>query len=115
MCAVDLHRLVCLLCCAPAELREEAHIQALDAQRRGTLTFEFEGVEQQLEVHVFLATQYTGMFMECVSIRALGRFLPSSRSLLVAGEPTETEEMRPQWFAENFIPFDKMWKVCVSA
>jgi len=25
------------------------------------------------------------------------------------GEPAETEEMRPQWFAENAIPYDTMW------
>lgn len=25
------------------------------------------------------------------------------------GEPTETEEMRPRWFALNDIPYDKMW------
>lgn len=25
------------------------------------------------------------------------------------GRPTETEEMRPQWFSEQAIPFDTMW------
>ena len=25
------------------------------------------------------------------------------------GEPRETEEMRPQWFAESSVPFDDMW------
>jgi ADP-ribose pyrophosphatase YjhB (NUDIX family) len=25
------------------------------------------------------------------------------------GEPTETEEMRPQWFATSKIPYDEMW------
>lgn len=25
------------------------------------------------------------------------------------GEPTESEEMKPQWFSKNEIPFDKMW------
>ncbi|MCF7815950.1 MAG: 8-oxo-dGTP diphosphatase [Candidatus Pacebacteria bacterium] len=25
------------------------------------------------------------------------------------GEPAETEEMRPEWFAFNMIPYDKMW------
>jgi mutator protein MutT len=26
-----------------------------------------------------------------------------------AGEPLETEEMRPQWFDVNTIPYDQMW------
>lgn len=26
-----------------------------------------------------------------------------------SGDPRETEEMRPQWFALNAIPFDSMW------
>lgn len=26
-----------------------------------------------------------------------------------SGEPTESEEMRPQWFKEDQIPFDLMW------
>ncbi|HEX7963626.1 MAG TPA: 8-oxo-dGTP diphosphatase [Candidatus Saccharimonadales bacterium] len=25
------------------------------------------------------------------------------------GEPHETEEMRPQWFPENALPYDEMW------
>lgn len=25
------------------------------------------------------------------------------------GEPHETDEMRPQWFAEDAIPYDQMW------
>jgi mutator protein MutT len=25
------------------------------------------------------------------------------------GEPSESEEMRPQWFAETALPYDQMW------
>jgi len=25
------------------------------------------------------------------------------------GEPTETEEMRPEWFSKDALPFNKMW------
>ena len=25
------------------------------------------------------------------------------------GEPTETEEMKPEWFVLNKIPYEKMW------
>lgn len=27
-----------------------------------------------------------------------------------AGEPHETEEMAPQWFSQNAIPYDNMWE-----
>ncbi len=26
------------------------------------------------------------------------------------GEPTESEEMRPEWYSKDAIPFDKMWE-----
>jgi mutator protein MutT len=26
------------------------------------------------------------------------------------GQPTETEEMAPQWYAQDAIPYDKMWQ-----
>ncbi len=30
-------------------------------------------------------------------------------ALLIAGEIVETEEMRPQWYEQDSIPYDKMW------
>ena len=50
----------------------------------GHIVFEFEGHEELLEVHVFRATEYVGC-------------------------PTETEEMTPQWYPEDGIPFEGMW------
>lgn len=66
------------------ELAEEAGIEIQNPMRRGVLTFAFEGNPIALEVHVYGATQFRGA-------------------------PQETEEMRPQWFAKNAIPFDEMW------
>jgi hypothetical protein len=53
-------------------------------EKRGVLDFEFQGNSEILEVHVFHAQNFTGM-------------------------PMETNEMRPQWFEIDHIPYDKMW------
>lgn len=66
------------------ELSEEVGILAGTMTFRGILEFEFENDPKTLEVHVFHVADFTG-------------------------EPTETEEMRPQWFAIDGIPFDSMW------
>lgn len=66
------------------ELKEEAGIELGDSAKRGVLTFEFEGNPVPLEVHVFSASDFEG-------------------------EPTETEEMKPQWFRKNALPFNTMW------
>jgi hypothetical protein len=34
-----------------------------------------------------------------------------SSHYLESGVPIETEEMLPQWFDVDHIPFEKMWKV----
>ena len=69
---------------ARREMLEESGVAVLDVSYRGHIIFEFAGVEQLLEVHVFYATQYSGV-------------------------PTESEEMRPQWFDESDVPFQDMW------
>lgn len=69
---------------AMRELQEETGIVPKDLRKRGILTFEFEGNPELLEVHVFGVSEFEG-------------------------EPAETEEMRPQWFSINEIPFDQMW------
>lgn len=70
---------------ARREFYEEAGITIGDLHEQGLLEFEFEGSDELLEVHVFKASDYTG-------------------------EPTESEEMKPQWFDISEIPFDKMWQ-----
>lgn len=66
------------------EIREEAGIEVDDLEKVGMIDFEFMGDPEILEVHVF-------------------------RSTLFSGDPTETEEMRPQWFSVDGIPFVNMW------
>ncbi|MCK5321440.1 8-oxo-dGTP diphosphatase [Candidatus Pacearchaeota archaeon] len=70
---------------ARRELFEEAGILAGELEKVGLINFRFtEEVEETLEIH----------------------FL---RALKVYGMPRETEEMRPEWFNINSIPYDKMW------
>lgn len=69
---------------AKRELEEECGIVASRVERRGLLTFEFEGSSEVLEVYVLRASRYRGA-------------------------PVESTEMRPQWFRYNEIPFDHMW------
>jgi mutator protein MutT len=66
------------------EMKEEVGITPLDLEERGVLNFEFENDPKILEVHIFSVTQFSG-------------------------KPTESEEMRPQWFTTDKIPFEQMW------
>eukprot|EP00054_Salpingoeca_dolichothecata_P022190 m.144576 g.144576 ORF g.144576 m.144576 type:complete len:160 (-) comp24256_c1_seq1:119-598(-) len=70
---------------AQRELKEEANIEMLDPTNIGLLLFEFKGDPKWLEVHVFRCTKYSGTI-------------------------TESEEMKPQWFSKDNIPFASMWK-----
>lgn len=69
---------------ARRELEEECGVIAREMERRGFITFEFEGAPDLLEVYVLGVSHYQG-------------------------EPRETEEMRPQWFLHEEIPFIAMW------
>jgi 8-oxo-dGTP diphosphatase/2-hydroxy-dATP diphosphatase len=69
---------------AKRELREESGIEAVAMQEVGVLDFSFQNDPKILEVHIFKVTEFTGA-------------------------PAESEEMRPQWFAFDKIPFDGMW------
>ncbi|KAL3876432.1 hypothetical protein ACJMK2_034281 [Sinanodonta woodiana] len=66
------------------ELKEESGLEAKNLQEVGLLKFEFVGDPQILEVHVFTSSEYEG-------------------------QPTESSEMKPQWYDIDSIPFDKMW------
>lgn len=65
------------------EVLEEAGIKVADIEKIGHIDFEFLGDPVALEVSIFKA----------------GSFF---------GEPTESDEMRPQWFHKDEIPFDQM-------
>ncbi|KAG2193696.1 hypothetical protein INT46_000133 [Mucor plumbeus] len=69
---------------ARRELLEEAEIEAIDLERVGMLMFTFEKDLVGLETHIFVTTSYKG-------------------------SPQETEEMRPEWYTFDQIPFDQMW------
>lgn len=69
---------------AKRELLEECGLDAHVLEKRGVLRFEFATSPEALEVHVFGVVKY-------------------------AGEPVETEEMKPHWFKLTDIPYGKMW------
>lgn len=66
------------------EIKEESCLDAHEISKRGILYFEFENDPTLLEVHIYSIDHYEGT-------------------------PEETEEMRPQWFSVDEIPFDNMW------
>ncbi len=69
---------------ARRELVEEAGIAPADLEKVGVIDFKFTEDEATLQVHFFKTTKFEG-------------------------EPKETEEMRPAWFNEAEIPYDKMF------
>lgn len=72
---------------AVRELKEEIGLQIkeIDLEPCATLDFFFENrSDWDQRVHVFFVRRWTG-------------------------SPTESEEMRPQWFPLGEIPFDAMW------
>lgn len=73
-----------ILNAAKREILEESGLSVDDLEKRGVLIFKFKGVPEVLEVNVFS----TSIFQ---------------------GDPIETEEMRPQWFNFDQIPYSKMW------
>lgn len=66
------------------ELQEESGLTVDNLDKIGNIKFEFVGETELLDVHVFRTDTYNG-------------------------EPTESDEMRPQWFDIDKIPFSKMW------
>lgn len=69
---------------AKRELKEEAGIEVVFLNKVGIVDFEFVGNHEILEVHIFKVEGFEG-------------------------EPVETEEMKPQWFHTDEIPFEHMW------
>jgi len=66
------------------EMKEEAGIELTDLEKVGVIDFEFQGKPGILEVSIFRSTDFSG-------------------------EPVESEEMKPQWFGLDQIPFAQMW------
>jgi len=66
------------------EAFEEAGIRAINPQRVGEILFQFQTDEQDHLVHFFRAEDYSG-------------------------ELKESDEMKPEWFHVDNIPYDQMW------
>lgn len=70
---------------AKRETLEECGVVIQSMEKVGINEFQFEDkMAEILEVHVFRVEAFKG-------------------------EPIETEEMRPEWFALSDIPYDAMW------
>jgi len=69
---------------AKREVMEETGIKVEKIEKKGILDFEFQDAQEDLQVHIFHATHFSG-------------------------NPIESEEMKPQWFGIEEIPFKKMW------
>jgi len=69
---------------AVRELEEESGIVMKELNKRGILTFIMDGIDETWDCHVYAVNDFRG-------------------------EAVETEEMRPQWFKLDEIPFHLMW------
>lgn len=69
---------------ARREIKEEAGIEIADLDHLGIINFQFRGNPEILEVHIFKAKKFNG-------------------------EIKESDEMKPQWFDIQEIPFHSMW------
>ena len=69
---------------AKREMREEAGIEVKNLDKVGIIEFAFKNNPEILEVHIFKSDDFSG-------------------------EPVESEEMKPQWFHVDEIPFEEMW------
>ncbi|RYY85828.1 8-oxo-dGTP diphosphatase [archaeon] len=69
---------------ARRELLEESGVIANSLQRIGYLVFKLTDIAKIMHVHVFQTFEFTN-------------------------EAVETEEMLPQWYAEDSIPYTNMW------
>ncbi|KAM7143628.1 oxidized purine nucleoside triphosphate hydrolase [Molossus nigricans] len=69
---------------AKRELQEECGVTVDVLHKVGHVTFEFVGEPELMDVHIF-------------------------RTDSIHGTPTESDEMRPQWFPRDQIPFADMW------
>ena len=71
---------------AAREVKEECglDVDAEELEYTAMIAFEFKGDTAKLEMHVFQTKSFSS-------------------------EIIETDEMRPQWFDEETVPFDEMW------
>jgi 8-oxo-dGTP diphosphatase/2-hydroxy-dATP diphosphatase len=68
---------------ARREVKEECGLVVNDLEKIGLVIF-ISPIRTKIEAHIFKATDYEG-------------------------EPVETEEMSPEWFTKDTVPFTEMW------
>lgn len=68
------------------ETQEEINVTPTVYEKVGDIRFDeyFKGEPTLMHVHIYTATSWEG-------------------------EPTESEEMKPQWFSRQAVPYDDMW------
>lgn len=69
---------------AKREAQEEFKVRVKKLEKRGEITFVLREEEKEVLMHTFLTTDWEG-------------------------EPIETEEMRPEWFPVDKVPYIEMW------
>jgi len=72
---------------AVREIHEEIGVKIKQCERVATIVFDdlfFKGVRRQLIMHCYVSSSWEG-------------------------EPIETDEMKPEWFGADQIPYDRMW------
>lgn len=69
---------------AVRETREEIGIKVGGLNKIGIIKFEFQNNPEFIEMHIFHSSDFRG-------------------------NPEESEEMKPQWFNVNEIPYETMW------
>ena len=69
---------------AKREVQEEFLVKIIELEKRGEISFVLREEGKQILMHTFLATKWND-------------------------DPKETEEMRPQWFSIDEVPYKEMW------
>lgn len=69
---------------AKREIKEEIGVEIKDLKKKGIINFEFKDKSEAVEVHIFKSKNFYGIIIE-------------------------SEEMKPQWFHIDEIPFKDMW------
>jgi 8-oxo-dGTP diphosphatase/2-hydroxy-dATP diphosphatase len=69
---------------ARREATEEIGVKIIKLEKRGELNFFYHHTGVVMNVHIFLISDYQG-------------------------EIKENEEMKPEWFEVDKVPYDKMW------
>jgi len=67
------------------EIDEECHLKVTQIEKRGRLIFNMDNDHKPTLVHLYTALKWTGT-------------------------PQESDEMLPQWFPIDAIPYDQMWE-----